>query len=87
MTVKAVNFKKLIGWDTKHLSNVGETYWQHLFWTIRAFVHLSSVAVVGLLHGIFPFLFADVPDRMVLPWVRAFLARREKTGQAAIRKL
>lgn len=81
------SWKDFIGFDTSHLSNVNETYWQHLWWTIKAFAHLSSVAIVGLLHGVFPFLFADVPDRMILPWVRAFLARREKTGQAEKREL
>ena len=80
-----MTFKEFIGWNPKHLSQVGETYWQHLWWTVKSFFHLVFVATVGLVHGILPFIFADTPDRLALPWVKKFRARRQLTGQADIR--
>lgn len=77
-----MTLKEFIGFDWNHTKNVNETYWEHLGWCIKAFFHLGSVAIVGLLHGIFPFLFADTPDKMILPWVEKFRARRKRTGQA-----
>lgn len=77
-----MTLKEFIGFDWNHTKNVGETYFEHFKWCLKAFLHLQAVAWVGILHGIFPFLFADTPDKMVLPWVEKFRARRIKTGQA-----
>ena len=82
-----MTIRELIGWNPKHLGIVNESYLQHLKWTVRSFFHLITVAVVGLIHGLIPVLFADTPDRLALPWVRAFLARRKLTGQEVLRPL
>jgi hypothetical protein len=82
-----MNLKEFIGFDPNHLENVNETYREHGMWCLKAFFKLQSVAWVGLMHGIFPFLFAETPDKMVAPWVRRFIDRRERTGQAARREL
>lgn len=80
-----MKLKEFIGYRPTHCKDVGETYFEHLWWTIRAFVWLTAVAIIGLIHGIFPFIFADTPDRLILPWVEKFRARRVRTGQAARR--
>ena len=81
------SLKELIGWNPNHLEEVNETYLQHLWWTVKTAGWLGIVIIVGLIHGLIPALLADVPDRLVSPWVTRFLARRERTGQAVKRPL
>ena len=82
-----MTLKEFIGFDPNHTKNVGETYREHGMWCLKAFVKLQAVAWVGLMHGIFPFLFADTPDKMIAPWVAKFIRRRERTGQQRARPL
>jgi hypothetical protein len=42
---------------TQHPEATGETYLQHLVFTVRMAARLVVVGIVLLLHGIFPFLF------------------------------
>ena len=42
---------------TQHPEATNETYFQHLFFTLRMAGRLLLVGVVLILHGLFPFLF------------------------------
>lgn len=68
--------------DWNHLKNVNETYWQHLSWVLYSTVMLTTITVVGFIHGIFPFLLPEAPDALVVKWNQKFRERRERTGQA-----
>jgi len=67
--------------DVYHLSNVGESYWQHLKWCAYSTVIFSIMLVLAIIHGIFPFLLADIPDKVMINYVKNFKLRRVVTGQ------
>ena len=49
----------------KHPNSVGETYSQHLLFTIKKSILLIVLSIVLLIHGIFPFIFKTyVGDRL-----------------------
>lgn len=65
-----------------HLSDVGETYNQHLSWCLYStYIYLIMIPI-ALIHGIFPFLLANLPDRIMHGYMQKFKARRALTGQA-----
>jgi len=37
--------------------------------------------VLAIIHGIFPFLLADIPDKVMINYVKNFKLRRVVTGQ------
>lgn len=82
-----MTLKEFIGFDPNHTKNVGETYQEHGMWCLKAFLKLQLVSWVGLMHGIFPFLFADTPDKLITPWVKKFIVRRGLTGQEEARPM
>jgi Family of unknown function (DUF6356) len=41
---------------TTHPQDTGETYWEHLWFTLRMSSRFLSTTIVILIHGIFPFL-------------------------------
>jgi hypothetical protein len=67
--------------DIKHLSQVGETYWQHLSWCLYSTLVFVVMIPLAILHGLFPFLFANVPDKIMISYLQNFKNRRIKTGQ------
>jgi hypothetical protein len=67
--------------EHNHLTRVGETYWQHLSWCLYSTVVFAVLIPIALIHGVFPFLLANVPDRIMTEYVRRFRARRVRTGQ------
>jgi hypothetical protein len=50
---------------TTHPAQTGETYWQHLHFTVIMTVRLLFSALVLLLHGILPFLCTRTASRQV----------------------
>ena len=46
--------------DLNHLSKAKESYFVHLGFTIRLFVGFLFLAVVSLIHGLFPFILTNV---------------------------
>lgn len=68
--------------DLKHLSTVGETYWQHLRWCLYSVYIYMIMIPIALIHGLFPFLLANVPDKIMADYFAKFKARRTMTGQA-----
>lgn len=68
--------------DFNHTKNVGETYWQHLSWTLYATMIFVIMIPIAVIHGLFPFLLANVPDRIMVRFYNKFRSRRVATGQA-----
>lgn len=48
----------------KHLSQVEETYWQHLRFAGWAGFYLVYLGIVSIVHGIVPWLCARYPDQL-----------------------
>lgn len=67
--------------ELDHLSNVGESYWQHLKWCAYSTVIFLIMTVLAIVHGIFPFLLANIPDKVMIHYVKKFKTRRVLTGQ------
>lgn len=48
----------------KHLSEVEETYFAHFKFAIWAGFTLIFLGLISIIHGIMPFLFSRVPDKI-----------------------
>lgn len=48
----------------RHLSQVEESYFQHLKFALWAGSVLVFLGIVSIFHAVFPFLFDRVPDRI-----------------------
>lgn len=68
--------------EFKHLSIVGENYFQHLRWCLYSTWIFFIMIPIALLHGLFPFFLANVPDRIMANYLKNFKERRSVTGQA-----
>jgi len=68
--------------DFSHLKTVGETYWQHFSWCVYAVATFVYMIVLSTIHGIFPFLIPNYPDRVMVRFLEKFKSRRVRTGQA-----
>ena len=64
-----------------HLSTVGESYWQHLWWCLYSTFIFIIMIPLAIIHGFFPFLLANVPDKVMAKYLANFKARRVNTGQ------
>lgn len=47
-----------------HLSQVEETYFQHLRFALWAGAVLIVLGVVSIIHAVFPFMFDRIPDKI-----------------------
>ena len=68
--------------DFNHTASVGETYWQHFTWCAYATMTFVVMIFLSIVHGLFPFLLANVPDRVLVNFMNKFRSRRIRTGQA-----
>ena len=50
----------------KHLEEVGESYFVHFVFTVRLFVGFLFLAVVSLIHGLFPFILTNVVSKQIV---------------------
>ena len=50
--------------DFHHLDKVEENYFVHLSFTVRLFVGFLCLAVVSLIHGLFPFCYPFVSQKI-----------------------
>ena len=50
--------------NLSHLSQVEETYLQHLKFALWAGSVLIFLGIISIIHAIFPFLFDRLPDRI-----------------------
>jgi hypothetical protein len=67
--------------DFNHLTIVDESYWQHLKWCLYSTYVFFIMIFLALIHGFFPFLLSNVPDRVMITYLRKFKERRVDTGQ------
>jgi hypothetical protein len=50
---------------TAHPHETGETYWQHLWFTVRLSSRFVLVSLILMTHGIFPFFFTHTTSRHI----------------------
>jgi len=72
--------KQLIKKFTAHPASIGETYFQHLNFTIKGALYLIKVALGLLSHGFFPFLFTNYARDKVSVLEQKLLKRNPKNG-------
>lgn len=48
-----------------HLNEVGETYWEHLWCTIKYCCLFIGLSIVILIHGIFPFILTNTASNRI----------------------
>jgi len=54
-----------------HLTQVEETYWQHLKFSLWASLILSMIAFLSFVHAFFPFLFTRFPDKLYKYFIKS----------------
>lgn len=62
---------------TKHPSEVGESYWQHLSKAISFGLQMIVAGIVCLIHAVFPFLFIETASKMIHKLHEGFLSRNK----------
>jgi hypothetical protein len=67
--------------DMKHLEKVNESWWTHFKWAYGSILVFVVLIVLALVHGLFPFLLASWPDRLLNWYLIKFQERRVRTGQ------
>ena len=72
--------------DLKHLEKVNESWWTHFKWAYGSVLVFIVLVALALVHGIFPFLLANWPDRLLNWYIVKFQDRRVRTGQTAVTK-
>lgn len=53
---------RLIGNGLQHVKDNGGNYFVHLYNGLLKSTYALAIAVIGLIHAVFPFLFPDIPD-------------------------
>lgn len=64
-----------------HLRQVEESYMTHCRFGIWAGLVLGLLAIISLIHAIFPFLFPRVPDKIYRYFVTHSATRLERVSQ------
>ena len=80
-----MSYTKLINFN--HLSDVKESYWQHLHWCLYSTYIFIIMIPIAIIHGLFPMLLANVPDNIMVNYLKTFKNRRVPTGQEKINSL
>jgi hypothetical protein len=70
---------KIINFD--HLSQVEETYFQHLKFGVWAGIVLTVLGTISLVHAIFPFFLSRWPDRIYRYFVRLSSSRMDRVNR------
>jgi len=68
--------------DLKHLEKVSESWWTHFKWAYGSILVFIIMIFLALIHGLFPFLLANWPDRLLNWYIAKFQDRRVRTGQS-----
>lgn len=66
--------------NPKHLKEVEETYFEHFKFASWAGATLILLGCVSLVHAVFPFLFARLPDRIYRYFVNKSKARIDRVN-------
>jgi hypothetical protein len=76
--------KKILNFN--HLSQVEETYLQHLKFSLWAGIVLLILGVVSIIHGVFPFLLVRYPDNIYRYFVKNSQKRIDRVNQILKKK-
>ncbi len=71
-------FEKLINAFIDHPKEAGESYWEHLTFTIGMAGRFLYIAIVITIHGVFPFLLTHTGSDSIDKAHRILHARAEK---------
>jgi len=66
---------------TAHPRSVGETYFQHMKVAGSFGVPMIGAGIAAVLHGIFPFLFANTGSRVILTLHARLVAARGRNDK------
>lgn len=69
---------------TEHPHMTGETYFQHLWFTIKMGLRLAFVAMVLMIHGLFPFIFVKTASYQIEQVYRIMKSRIPKKRREEI---
>lgn len=69
---------------TEHPADTGETYLEHLWFTIRIALRFNYASLLLLAHGIFPFLFTRTASSQIERIYLIMKARIPKSRRATI---
>jgi hypothetical protein len=67
--------------SVKHLGQVEESYLEHFSFGIWAGIVLGALAILSIIHAIFPFLFPRLPDKLYRYFVKKATPRLSKVNQ------
>lgn len=67
----------------KHPHEAGETYFQHLRFTLGMAAHIALTAIIIVVHGILPFLFVKTASKRIAGMNRIMQARLYKLAEKA----
>jgi len=65
---------------TRHPADAGETYWQHLLFTLCMAGRLLLTSAILIIHGLFPFLFCHTASGKMKHCQAVMAERARKTG-------
>lgn len=63
-----------------HLTDVEETYFQHLRFAAWAGCVLVIIGIVSIIHAVFPFMFSRTPDKLFNYFLEASQDRRTRVS-------
>lgn len=66
---------------TRHLAETGETYFQHMKFTMSVAGQLLLAGMAVVIHGLLPFLFTNTASRMI-DRIHARIAARKARSAA-----
>ena len=69
-----------------HLQQVEESYWEHFKFSIWAAMVLGLLSIVSIIHGVFPFLFPRIPDKIYRYFVNASSERMKRVNSLLKKK-
>jgi uncharacterized protein YjeT (DUF2065 family) len=69
---------------TEHPQEAGETYWQHLWFTLTMSLRLTFAGLVLVIHGLFPFLLTKSASNQVEYLYRVMKTRIPKARREAL---
>jgi hypothetical protein len=64
-----------------HLNEVEESYLQHLRFAIWSACYLGGLAILSIMHGLIPYVFPRLPDRIFRHWYGTALPRIKRVNE------
>lgn len=69
---------------TDHLAQTGETYLEHLWFTVKMSVNLLYCSIILFIHGLFPFLFTTAVSTRIIKLYQVMQTRVPKKSDENI---